>query len=167
MNVHVLFGLSAFLGLIAWGLVAKLYVWPALRAIPRKSALRVLAIPHTFRFIGLSFLVTGVVSPSAPRSFTVPTAYGDLAATLLALATTIALTCRWAFAIALAWLLNIWGTIDFLLAIYEGNLVTHLDPGALGAAFYIPTVVVPPLLVAHVMSFWLLLTKDPSKGLSP
>jgi hypothetical protein len=60
-----------------------------------------------------------------------------------------------------------WGTIDFLLAIYEGNLVTHLDPGALGAAFYIPTVVVPPLLVAHVMSFWLLLTKDPGKGLSP
>ena len=44
-------------------------------------------------------------------------------------------------------------TVDFLLAIYEGNLVTHLDPGALGAAFYIPTAVVPPLVVAHIMSF--------------
>jgi hypothetical protein len=43
---------------------------------------------------------------------------------------------------------------------------THLDPGALGAAFYIPTAVVAPLLVAHIMSFWLLLTKDPSKGVS-
>ena len=38
MNVHVFFGLSACLDLIAWGLVAKLYVWPALRALPRKSA---------------------------------------------------------------------------------------------------------------------------------
>ena len=55
---------------------------------------------------------------------------------------------------------------DFLLAIYDGNLVTQLDPGTLGAAFYIPTVVVSPLLVAHIMSFWLLLTKDPSKGVS-
>src|SRR5215472_2778429 len=119
MNVRVLFGLSAFLGLIACGLVAKLYVLPALR------------------FTGLSFLIAGVVSPTAPRSFTVPADYGDLTATLLALATAIAPTCRWAFAITLAWLLNTWGTVDFLLAIYEGNLVAHLDPGALGAAFYI------------------------------
>jgi hypothetical protein len=59
-----------------------------------------------------------------------------------------------------------WLLFDFLLAIYDGNLVTHLDPGALGAAFYIPTAVVAPLLVAHIMSFWLLLTKDPSKGVS-
>jgi hypothetical protein len=59
-----------------------------------------------------------------------------------------------------------WLLFDFLLAIYDGNLVTHLDPGALGAAFYIPTAVVPPLLVAHIMPFWLLLTKDPSKGVS-
>ena len=54
----------------------------------------------------------------------------------------------------------------FRRSFYEGNFVTHLDPGALGAALYISTAVVPPLLVAHIMSFWLLLTKDPSKGVS-
>jgi len=45
-----------------------------------------------------------------------------------------------------------------------GNLLTHPDP--VTAAFYIPIAVVPPLVVAHIMSFWLLLTKDPSKGVS-
>jgi hypothetical protein len=34
------------------------------------------------------------------------------------------------------------------------------------SAFYIPTLVVPSLLVAGIMSFWLHLTKDPSKGMS-
>ena len=33
----------------------------------------------------------------------------------------------------------------------------HNAPGALGAAFYIPTVLVPPLLVTHFLMFRLLL----------
>jgi hypothetical protein len=32
-----------------------------------------------------------------------------------------------------------------------------IAPGSLGAAFFIPTVVVPPLLVTHGLIFWLLL----------
>ena len=44
MTVEALFGLSALLGLIASGLVAALYVWRPLRALPRENALRVLAV---------------------------------------------------------------------------------------------------------------------------
>jgi hypothetical protein len=43
-----------------------------------------LVVPHTFRFIGLSFPVPVVVSPSPPQAFADPAAYGDLAAALLA-----------------------------------------------------------------------------------
>jgi hypothetical protein len=32
-----------------------------------------------------------------------------------------------------------------------------VDPGALGAAFYIPTAIVPPLLVTHGLISWALL----------
>jgi hypothetical protein len=40
---------------------------------------------HSFRFVGLAFLVKGVVSPELPAAFAVPAAYGDLIAAVLAL----------------------------------------------------------------------------------
>lgn len=135
---------------------AKLYAWPRLRIIDRDHALLALVAPHMFlRFIGLSFLVPGVVSPSLPAGFAVPAAYGDFVAGILAVAATVALSRRASWAIALVWLFNIWGAADLLFAIFQG-LRVQIDPGALGAAFFIPTAVVPPLLVTHVLIFRLL-----------
>ena len=57
----------------------------------------------------------------------------------------------------LVWVFNVWGAGDLLNAIYQGNIHAKIDPGMLGAAFYIPTAVVPPLLVTHGLIFWLLL----------
>jgi hypothetical protein len=34
-------------------------------------------------------------------------------------------------------------------------LGVRIDPGSLGVAYFIPTVVVPPLLVTHGLMFWL------------
>jgi hypothetical protein len=51
-----------------------------------------LVVLHTFRFMGLSFLVPGVVSPSLPLAFAAPAAYGDLVVALLAVAATVALS---------------------------------------------------------------------------
>ncbi len=162
MNTQAVFGLSALLGLAACSWIAALYVWGPLRAVPRDRALRILASLHLSRFVGLSFLVPGVVSPSLPSAFALPAAYGDLGAVALAWASVIALGRRWPASIALVWLLNVWGAIDFLYAFYEG--ATHIDPTMLGAAFFIPTVVVPPLFVAHILSFMLLVKKPASGG---
>jgi hypothetical protein len=155
MDVRLLFPLSAAMGLIAWSLLAGLHVWPRLRTISRGPALAILAIPHTFRFAGLSFLVPGVVSPSLPRAFAVPAAYGDLITAVLALAAVIALSRRWWWGIPVAWLMNLWGTADLLYANYAG-IAVDLDAGKLGAAFFIPTALVPLLLVAHALAFRLL-----------
>ena len=57
----------------------------------------------------------------------------------------------------MVWILNVWGTLDLLHAIYEGQIGVGIDPGSLGAAFFIPTVVVPPLLVLLGLIFWLLM----------
>ena len=43
-----------------------------------------------------------------------------------------------------------------MFAFYKGARV-DLEPGSLGAAFYIVTVVVPPLLVSHALIFALLM----------
>ena len=120
MDIQALFGLSVLFSFLAFGLVAKLYIWPRLRSLDRNKALLPLVVPHTFRFIGLSFLVPGVVSPSLPSAFAVPAAYGDLVAAILALAASTALSKRWALAMSLVWLFNLWGAADLLFAFIKG-----------------------------------------------
>ncbi len=60
----------------------------------------------------------------------------------------IALRNRWAGTTALVWLFNIVGTLDLLNALRHTHAVPHL-----GAAWYIPTFLVPVLLVTHFMIF--------------
>jgi hypothetical protein len=164
MNSIALFGISALLSLASSATLATFYLWPRLVAMDRTHALASLVAPHMFlRFIGLSFLIPGVVSPSLPRAFAVPAAYGDLIAGLLAIGASVALFRRAPWAMLLVWLFSVWGTFDLLFAGFQG-LRGGLDPGALGAAFFIPTAIVPPLLVTHFLAFGLLLRKgEPSK----
>jgi hypothetical protein len=156
LAIQALFGLSVLMSFVAFGLVTKLYIWPRLRILERDDALIPLVVPHTFRFIGLSFLVPGVVSPSLPSAIAVPAAYGDLVAAILAVAASTALSSRASFATVLVWLFNVWGAADLLFAFYQGQFGVQLDARMLGAAFFIPTAVVPPLLITHGLIFWLL-----------
>ena len=149
-----LFGISVLFGLIAWTIVAALYIWPQLRSRSRIDALRPLLVLHSFRFIGLSFLIPGVVSPELPAAFTAPAAYGDIVATMLAMLSLALL--RGPLGIASVWVFNIWGTLDLLNAFYHGN-ANGLVPGQLGAAYFIPTAIVPLMLVTHALIFMLLL----------
>jgi hypothetical protein len=156
MPPQILFGASVAFGFIAWTIVAVHYMWPYLRARTRAEALRPLLILHSFRFVGLSFLIPGVVSPDLSPAFAVPAAFGDLGAAILALLALWALPSG--LGIVLAWIFNIWGTADLLFAFYQGNQAGFLA-GQLGAAFYIPTFLVPLLLVTHVLVFRVLLRR--------
>jgi hypothetical protein len=157
MSVQVIFGVSVMMGFVAFGVVASLYILPHLRNSSRENALVALIVPHAFRYIGLSFLVPGVVSPSLEQAFAAPAAYGDFGASILALIAIVALTSRSHWAIPLVWLFNIWGFADLYFAIYQGVIGVGIMPGSLGAAFFLPTAIVPPLLITHVLMFWLLL----------
>jgi hypothetical protein len=117
-------------------------------------------LPHLFRFVGLSFLIPGVVSPQLDSRFTVPAAWGDFGAAIFAFIAIAAISKHWSLAILLVWLFNLWGTIDLLYAYYNG-IALQLDPGLFGAAYYIPTAIVPLLLVAHGLIFWLLVRPTP------
>jgi len=159
MRPQLLFGISILFSFVAWGAVTKLYIWPKLRGQTRADALRPILMLHSFRFVGLAFLVPGVVSPDLPLAFARPAAYGDLAAAVLAL---LALaTLRKSVGIILVWAFNLLGTADLLYAFYNGNSTTvGLDPGLQGAAYFLPTVVVPLLLVTHGLVFRLLLRRE-------
>ena len=69
---------------------------------------------HSFRFIGLAFLVPGVVSPDLPSGFAQSAAYGDIVAATLALLSLPSLPGG--PGVVLAWGFNIWGTADLLNA---------------------------------------------------
>lgn len=160
MNKRAIFAVSILMSLIAFGIVSALYLGPALSSMGTVAALQVLIMIHAYRFIGLAFLVPGVVAAELPSEFARPAAYGDLAAAILAVIAVLLLHAHVAGAMVFVWVFNIWGTADLLNAMYQG--VRRIDgnpkgPGALGAAFFIPTVVVPTLLITHGMIFWLLL----------
>jgi hypothetical protein len=108
---------------------------------------------HGFRFIGTAFLIPGVVAPDLPAGFAVPAAYGDLGAAVLALATLAALPGR--LGIVLAWGFSLWGSLDLLDNFYQANRLA-LAVGQLGAAYFIPTVIVPLLLITHGLGFRIL-----------
>ena len=151
-----LYGISIVFAFIAWGLVAAFYIWPDLRRRARSEALRPILVLHSFRFVGLSFLIPGVVSPDLPAAFATPAAYGDLIAAVLALLALAVLQSG--FGLIVVWVFNVWGTADLLYAFYEGNRL-DLDPGQLGAAYFIVVVLVPLLLITHGLAFRLLLSR--------
>lgn len=154
MLPQLCFFVSIAFGFVVWGIVAKRYIWPNLRHRPQAEALRPLLILHSFRFIGLAFLVPGVVSPDLPSAFAHSAAYGDIVAATLALLSLASLP-RGA-GVVIAWLFNLWGSADLLNAFYQAN-DAGLVPGQLGVTYFIPTVVVPLLLITHGLAFRILL----------
>ncbi len=114
MDVQVIFGLQFVMSLVVWGLIAKWWLAPWLEKMSQHQALLYLTLPHAFRYMGMVFLVPGVVAQPLPDAFATPAAYGDLATGLLALLALIALRAGWTWTLALVWLFNIVGTVDLL-----------------------------------------------------
>ena len=156
------FFLSMAFSFVAWGIVAARYIWPELRVRQRAEALEPLFILHSFRFIGLAVLVPGVVSPELPPAFAYSAAYGDIIAATLALLSLLLL--RSAAGVAVVWIFSLWGTADLLNSFYQAPHAGLLA-GQLGAAFFIPTFVVPLLLITHGLIFRILLQHQPASAI--
>src|SRR5262244_1833821 len=157
MQSQFAFFASIAFSFIAWGIVSTRYIWPELRFRQRAEALRPLLILHSFRFIGLAFLVPGVVSPDLPSPFAHSAAYGDILAATLALLALILLPST--SGVVMAWIFNVWGTADLFNAFYQANHA-GLMAGQLGATYFIPTFIVPLLLITHGLGFRILLRHE-------
>jgi hypothetical protein len=148
MDTQAIFLLQFVLSLLVFALIARWVLAPWLAKQPLNEALFWLTLPHAFRHVGMVFLVPGVVAQPLPDSFAIPAAYGDLLAGVLALLALVLLKAQRPGAIAVVWIFNIVGTADLL------NALRHVDiPPLFGAAWYIPTFLVPLLLVTHFMIF--------------
>ena len=148
------FFLSIVFSCIAWGILTARYIWPALRLRQRADALRPILILHSFRFIGLAFLVPGVAKADLPSAFAHAAAYGDIIAATLALLALASLPSG--AGVVIAWIFSLWGSADLLNAFYQAQ-GAGLVPGQLGATYFIPTLVVPLMLITHGLAFRILL----------
>lgn len=156
MLFPALFGISVTFGLAVWGAVARHYIWPAIRERPSPENLKPILLLHGFRFLGLAFVVPGVVSSELPAAFAQPVAYGDLITATLAL---LALAALGSSAGTVAtWVFNIFGTADLLFGFYQGAVISLSDKqGLLGAGYFILFAYVPLLFITHGLAFRILL----------
>ena len=148
MTIEQIFLMQFVLSLIVVGLLAKWYAVPQLAEKPLQLTLMVLLVPHAFRHIGMTFVVPTLNQPGMPADFATAAAYGDLLSGFLALAALIALKGRWVVAIPLVWIFSIVGTADLTNALRQDGAIMYM-----GATWFIPTFIVPILLVTHVMIF--------------
>ena len=149
MPTGPLFLTQLILGYVAWLLCFRAYGLSKLTSMDRVQAHRAIATLHSFRFFGLVFLVPGVVGPGLPAGFAPAAAYGDFATGLLAILALLTVRIRplfWVFVVAF----NLVGAGDLLLDYWHavrGGLPEHA--GALGAAYAIPVLYVPLLMITH------------------
>ena len=129
---------------------------PRLKSMDMDAAQRAIATLHSFRFLGLVFILPGVVG-NLPASFATFAAYWDLATGLLAILALLTVRIRPLF-LMLVVAFNLVGAIDLLLDYYHATRIGLPQiAGQLGAAYAIPIIYVPLLMITHVAAFYLLL----------
>jgi hypothetical protein len=162
MLPETIFNLHLILGYVAWLLCFGLYILPRLKSMDLAAAQRAIATLHSFRFFGLVFILPGVVGPNLPAAgFATFAAYWDLATGVLAILALLTVRIRpifWLFVVAF----NLVGIIDLILDYYHAiQAGLPALAGQLGAAYAIPIVYVPLLMITHVAAFYLLLRPQP------
>lgn len=151
MPIDLILPLSMVMALVTWSLVFRWYFQPWLSRQTFAAAMKPLLLLHGFRYIGLMFLIPGVTAQPLDPRFAWPAAYGDLLAAVLALVALIAINARRSVALALVTAFNLVGFADLINAVARG--IAFTPDGALGAAFWIPVLIVPLLIVTHVYIF--------------
>src|SRR5262245_4816634 len=156
MSSEIVFQMQLVLGYVAWLLCFRAYVWPRLKSMDVVTAQRAIATLHSFRFFGLVFIVPGVIGPNLPASFGTFAAYWDLATGVLAMLALLTVRIRslfWVFVVAF----NLVGVVDLIVDYYHATRAgLPALAGQLGAAYAIPIVYVPLLMITHFVAFYLL-----------
>ncbi len=161
MSQQILFNIQLVLGYVAWLLCFRVYMWPKLKSTNRVSAHRAIATLHSFRFFGLVFILPGFVGPNLPASFASFAAYWDLATGVLAMLALLTVRIRplfWLFVVSF----NLVGIVDLLLDYFHAiRAGVPMIAGQMGAAYAIPVLYVPALMITHLVAFYLLLSRQP------
>jgi hypothetical protein len=157
MSTEVLFQTHLILGYVAWLLCFGAYGLPWLSSMDRVAAQRAIATLHSFRFFGLVFILPGVVGHNLPANFAVFAAYGDFATGVLAMMALLMVRIPRLFSPFVV-TFNLVGMVELVVDYYhaiQAGLPAHAEK--LGAAYAIPILYVPLLMITHIAAFYFLL----------
>ncbi|HKY85397.1 MAG TPA: hypothetical protein VJL90_01390 [Pseudorhodoplanes sp.] len=140
---------------VVFFVAAKIYLLPHLHRLEPRTVLTPILLLHMMRHLGLMFLAPGAIYAGIPTQFTVPAAYGDFLAAILAGIALAAILMQSGAARVLVWIFNIEGSLDLALAIALATL--YNAPPLMGPAYWIPAFWVPALIVTHAIVFVVLL----------
>jgi hypothetical protein len=157
MSTDLVFPTQVILAFVTWSLLARWFVAPRLVGLPRETAMQPLLAVHTLRYIGLVFLAPAATGPALAQTFALPAGLGTAIAGVLALISIALLRAKSPFAIPVIWVFSVEGLGDFANAFLQARSATVV--AQLGAAYYVPIVIVPAAIVAHVMILGLLLRR--------
>ncbi len=157
MSSDLVFPAQVILAFVTWSLLARWFLVPRLAGLPRETALQPLLAVHTLRYIGLVFLAPAATGPALAQSFALPAGLGTAIAGVLALISIALLRARSPLAIPVIWIFSVEGLADFANAFVQARSATVV--AQLGAAYYVPIVIVPAAIVTHVMILGLLLRR--------
>jgi hypothetical protein len=164
MPPQIIFPIHLVLGYVACLLCFRAYAWPRLRSMSRFEAQHAIATLHSFRFFGLAFLLPGFVGPNLPAGFATYAAYGDFATGVLALLALLSSRIRPLFRFFVV-AFHLLGTTDLIVAYYHAiKLGLPAIAGQLGAAYAIPILYVPLLMITHAVAiYWMVRPKPEAR----
>ena len=154
------FTLQFCFNVVVYTMIIVWFVIPRLRHESVHNALTPLLFPHAMRCLGLTYLVPIVTDASIPIVFSRTTASGDFVAAGLALVSILGLrylpkTGRHDLSIPMVWISNSAGLVDLVITFTLAFKVEILNY-QLSSLWFVPSFVVPGLIVTHLTIFWIL-----------
>lgn len=148
LMVFLLFVVASF-----W-LIAKGRLVPRMDRLPPEESLRPHQLLQIFRYVGLAFLLPEAAVGNLPWAFACPAAIDDGLVFVFAFTALAALGSSRGMAVVRVF--SIFGSMDLLYAVSAAVLTGAVNVAG-GRVWWIPSLVVPAVIVSHVLIFRVLL----------
>tara|TARA_B100001750_G_C15520402_1_gene611063 strand:- start:2542 stop:3006 length:465 start_codon:yes stop_codon:yes gene_type:complete len=148
--------MQAVAGLATFYLIFKWWIFPKLAQLSIYDALVPMVLIHGLRYLGMVFMVDTQVYDAFLDDLAFTIGLWDYSTSILALITAFALRNKWRYAIPLAWLFNIFGFADLVVAFPQvfGIEFYNYDLGTMWWAFVTIGVI---NIISHVYIFYRLI----------
>ena len=158
MTPFLVLATQSTLSLILSVLLARWYLAPQLSGRSRDQAVLPLLWIHVFRYAPLTLLAPGQADPRIPPEVIGAVAYGDLVATVFALAAIVAIKMKLRAAIGLVWLFSMVSIADLVYSTARA-VGSEMYNFYMGWSWYIVNFYVPLLIVTQVQIVYYLLKR--------
>ena len=153
MDNFLIFNMQTTAGLVVFYLAFKWFVFPKLAKLNIYDALVPMVLIHGLRYLGMVFMVDTQVYDAFPDDLAFTVGVWDYSTAMLAIITAIALRNHWKYAIPLAWVFNIFGFTDLIVAFPQVFAIEfyNYDLGTMWWAFSTIGVV---NVISHIYIFY-------------